>query len=51
MPTFSRYIIALARASSLFLPSTLVWPTMQLSSTVMLLKRLNDWNTMPTLVR
>ena len=30
---------------------TLVWPTMQFSSTVMLLKRLKDWNTIPTRVR
>ena len=28
--------------------STFIWPTMQFSSTVILLNRLKDWNTIPT---
>ena len=28
--------------------NTIVWPIIQFSSTVILLKRLKDWNTMPT---
>ena len=41
--------ISLASAA-LFL-STLIWPTVQLSSTDILLKRLKDWKTIPTFVR
>ncbi|EJW91141.1 hypothetical protein EVA_20752 [gut metagenome] len=48
MPTFSKYCMARSRASSLLRLSTFTWPTMQLSNTLILLNRLNDWNTMPT---
>ena len=43
--------MALSRASSAPRLSTFVWPTMQFFSTVMLLNKLKDWNTMPTLAR
>ena len=43
--------MAFSRASALDFFSTFTWPTTQLSSTVMLLNRLKDWNTMPTLDR
>ena len=51
MPTCSRYFMALARASSLLFLSTLTWPIMQFSRTLMFAKRLKLWNTMPTLER
>ena len=51
MPTCSRKCSAFSRATSLFRFNTFTWPTMQFSSTVMLLNRLKDWNTMPTLAR
>ena len=43
--------MAFSRASSLDFFNTLTCPTMQFSSTVMLLNRLKDWNTMPILDR
>ena len=47
-PTCSRYCMAFFRAVSRSFFSTFTWPTTQFSSTVILLNRLKDWNTMPT---
>ena len=51
MPTRVRYSIATCLASTLLRCMTRTCPIMQFLSADMLLKRLNCWNTMPTLER
>ena len=48
IPTSLRCVIALSKASSLERCKTFLVQSMQFCRTVMLLKRLNDWNTIPT---
>lgn len=50
IPTFSRNLSAILTASSRDLFRTLTCPMTQFSRTVILLKRLKDWKTIPTLV-